>query len=128
MIEAEAMLRSGDAGGAEELVNRLLATPSLNPLTAVNPGLIDGQEPDLGAFEAVDFGDGFQPQDDLPQLARARAAGLWLSGQRQATLRRFAEDDGVDLYPENTQGNDMSFPIVQQEIDNNPNVSSACGG
>jgi hypothetical protein len=34
----------------------------------------------------------------------------------------------VDLYPENTQGDDMSFPIVQQELDNNPNVSSACGG
>lgn len=124
MIEAEAMLRSGDTGGAEELVNRLLTTPSLNPLTAVNPGLSD----DLDAFEAVDFGDAFQPDEDLPQLARARAAGLWLSGQRQATLRRFAEDDGVDLYPENTQGDDMSFPIVEQEIDNNPNVNSACGG
>lgn len=128
MIEAEAMLRSGDTGGAEELVNRLLTTPSLNPLTAVNPGLIDGQEPDLGAFDAVDFGASFEAQEDLPELARARAAGLWLSGQRQGTLRRFAEDDGVDLYPEDTQGDDMSFPIVQQEIDNNPNVSSACGG
>lgn len=125
MIEAEAMLRAGNDSDAEELVNRLLSTPSLNPLTAVNPSLAG----DLGAFDPVDFNDaGFDADADLPQLARARAAGLWLSGQRQATLRRFAADDGVDLYPEGTQGDDTSFPIVQQELDNNRNVGSACGG
>lgn len=124
MIEAEAELRAGNDQEAEDLINPLLTTPSLNPLTAVNPSLAD----DLGPFETVDFSDGgFDAATDLPQLARARAAGLWLSGQRQATLRRFAEEDGVDLYPQGTQGDDMSFPIVQQEIDNNRNVSSACG-
>lgn len=123
MIEAEAMLRAGNTGGAEQLVNRLLGDPSVNPLTAVNPSLASA----LGEFEPVDFSDGgFSPQEDLPQLARARAAGLWLSGQRQATLRRFVREDGVDLYPQGTQGDDVSFPVTQQELDNNPNISSAC--
>lgn len=124
MIEAEAELRAGNDQQAEDIVNRLLTTPSLNPLTAVNPSLAG----ELGPFDTVDFSDsGFDAANDLPQLARARAAGLWLSGQRQATLRRFATGDGVDLYPQGTQGDDMSFPITQQEIDNNPNVGSACG-
>lgn len=124
MIEAEAELRAGNDQVAEDEVNRLLTTPSLNPLTKVNPSLAGS----LGSFDTVDFNDsGFDPATDLPQLARARIAGLWLSGQRQATLRRFATDDGVDLYPQDTQGDDMSFPITQQEIDNNRNVNSACG-
>lgn len=124
MIEAEAELRAGNDQVAEDEVNRLLTTPSLNPLTEVNPSLAGS----LGSFDTVDFNDsGFDPATDLPQLARARIAGLWLSGQRQATLRRFATDDGVDLYPQDTQGDDMSFPITQQEIDNNRNVNSACG-
>ena len=122
MIEAEAELRVGDPEVAEDMVNDLLTDPqqTSNPLLAVNPNL------SLEAFASVDFTGSIG--DDLPQLARARAAGLWLSGQRQATLRRFAEQDGVDLYPDGTQGQDVSFPIVQQEIDNNRNVSSACGG
>lgn len=127
MIEAENLLRQGQNQEAEDLVNRLLTTPSLNPMTAVNSGL------ELGPFEEVDFtGDvlGETPtlEENLEQLARARSAGLWLSGERQATLRRYRTNDGVDLYPTGTQGDDISFPIVQQEIDNNPNVSSGCGG
>lgn len=124
MIEAEAELRAGNDEQAEGIINPLLTTPSLNPLTAVNPSLAGA----LDAFDTVDFSDtGFDPATDLPELARARIAGLWLSGQRQATLRRFAAGDGVDLYPDGTQGDDVSFPITQQEIDNNPNVNSACG-
>ncbi|MFB6240852.1 MAG: hypothetical protein ABEJ46_04740, partial [Gemmatimonadota bacterium] len=78
MIEAEAMLRNGQAGAAQQMVNKLLSSPELNPIADVT-------------FEPVDFtdGGGFQPQDDLPEMARARAAGLWLQGQRQGTLRRF---------------------------------------
>lgn len=118
MLEAEAMLRAGNTQGAQNLINDLLSDPSANPMTQVNPDL------SLDAFAPVSFiGD---PANDLAQLARARAAGLWLTGERQATLRRFAERDGVDLYPAGTQGNDTSFPIVQQEIDNNPSVSAAC--
>lgn len=120
MIEAEAMLRNGSAEAAEDMVNDLLTTPSANPMLDVNPGL------PLGPFETVDFtGD---LSNDLPQLARARISGLWLSGTRQGTLRRFSQDDGIDLYPQGTQGDDESFPVVEQEIENNPNVSSGCGG
>lgn len=128
MIEAEAMLRNGQAQTAQELVNRLLSSPGLNPMTKVNPALNDGEAPDMGAFDPVDFtdGGGFVAEDDLPELARARSAGLWLSGQRQGTFRRFVEQDGVNLYPEGTQGDDTSFPVQKQELDNNPNISSAC--
>lgn len=120
MIEAENMLRNGSPEAAEDLVNSLLTDPSVNPMLDVNGTL------PLGPFSTVDFTGNLQ--SDLPQLARARAAGLWLSGTRQGTFRRFSENDGVDLYPANTQGDDESFPIVQQEIDNNPNVSSGCSG
>lgn len=115
MIEAEVELRTGSAGAAESDVNDLLTDPdqTANPMLAVNPSL------DPGPFEEVDFtGDLSQ---DLPQLARARLAGLWLTGQRQGTLRRFAENDGIDLYPDRG-GDDVCFPIVQQEVDNNPNL------
>jgi len=115
MIEAEVELRTGNPEVAQSAVNSLLtdASQSANPMLAVNPEL------GLGAFDAVDFTGTLA--SDLPQLARARNAGLWLTGQRQATLRRFAENDGVDLYPE-TDGSDTCFPIVQQEVDNNPNL------
>lgn len=120
MIIAEDELRGGAAEAAEQRVNALLSDPGVNPMVDVNPSL----QGTLGAFQPVDFtGD---LATDLPQLARARLAGLWLTGERQATLRRFVENDGVDLYPQNTQGDDIFFPIPQREIDNNPNVSSAC--
>lgn len=116
MIEAEVELRTGDPGVAEGIVNDLLEEEG----QPRNPMVLLGVGPDeLGAFESVDFtGD---LATDLPQLARARSAGLWLSGGRQGTLRRFAEGDGVDIYPERG-GDDVCFPIPQQEIDNNPNL------
>lgn len=120
MIEAENMLRNGSSEAAEDLVNGLLTDPSVNPMLDVNPDL------PLGPFDTVDFTGNLQ--DDLRDLAYARIAGLWLSGTRQGTFRRFSQGDGVDLYPQGTQGDDESFPIVSQEIDNNPNVSSGCGG
>lgn len=95
-----------------------MSDPSVNPMARLNPDLA------LGSFTAVAFTGA--PANDLPELARARASGLWLTGERQATRRRFAKRDGVDLNPAGTQGSDTSFPIVQREIDNNPNVSAAC--
>lgn len=117
MIEAEVELRTGDPEAAEDDVNDLLTDPTqaFNPMLAVNPGLA------LGAFQPVDFtGD---LSNDLPQLARARAAGLWLTGQRQATSRRFSEGDGIDLYPVRDGGAlDVCLPVPQQEVDDNPNL------
>lgn len=130
MIVAEHELRNGNPETAEDIVNALLADPALNPMTDVNPGLTSarvvlGQSvPALGPFDPVNFtGD---LATDLPQLARARLAGLWLTGTRQPTLRRFATEDNVDLYPTGTRGDDVYFPIPQTEIDNNPNVSGPC--
>lgn len=117
MIEAEVQLRTGDPEGAEDVVNDLLTDPTqaFNPMLAVNPGLA------MGAFQPVDFTGSLS--NDLPQLARARAAGLWLTGQRQATSRRFLEGDGVDLYPVRDGGMlDVCLPISQQEVDDNPNL------
>ena len=117
MIEAEVELRTGDPEVAEDMVNELLTDPAqaVNPMLAVNPDLSPG------AFDPVDFTG--SPSNDLPQLARARAAGLWLTGQRQATSRRFAERDGVDLYPTRDGGDlDVCLPIPQQEKDDNPNL------
>lgn len=125
MIEAEDRLRSDDDDGAESIVNRLLTSPGINPMTRINPDL------DLDDFATVDFNDaGFDPATDLPKLARARAAGNWMSGQRQGYFRRWRTGDGVDLYPDHSPrgADDISFPITQQEIDNNPNVQSACPG
>lgn len=125
MIEAEAALRRGEPEVAEDMVNDLLTDPqqSANPMLAINPELtssrMGGRIPAMGAFDPVDFtGD---MAGDLEQLARARAAGLWINGQRQGTLRRLAENDGVDLFPER-RSDDVCLPLVQQEIDNNPNV------
>ncbi len=120
MIIAEKELREGATQAAQDRINARLADPSTNPMLRVNPTL------SFGPFQPVAFTG--SPATDLPQLARARSAGLWLSGERQGTLRRFLEADGVNLYPQGTQGNDDSFPIVRQEIDNNPNVNSGCGG
>lgn len=116
---AEAELRSGQVAQAQARVNGLLANPALNPLKAMNPDL------PLGAFTPVSFTGTLAT--DLPQMARARASGLWLNTDRQATLRRYYQNDGIDLYPTGTQGSDVSFPIPQQEIDNNPHVSGGCG-
>lgn len=125
MIQAEEELRLGDPEVAEDSVNALLTDPQQanNPMLAVNPDLATaragGRIPALGAFAPVDFTGSIG--NDLVQLARARTAGLWLTGGRQGTLRRYSEDDGVDLFPDR-RGDDVCLPLVQQEIDNNPNV------
>lgn len=133
MIEAESMIRGGSFEAAQSMVNALLEDPSSNPMVAVNPSLLEERTigglvaPPIGAFDPVDFtGD---LQSDLAELARARAAGLWLSGTRQGTLRRWVEEFGAgstaDLYPDKP-GDDVFFPVVDEELDNNPNISSAC--
>lgn len=122
MIEAEVELRNGNPEVAEDIVNDLLTDPAqaLNPLLVVNPTL------SLGAFDPVDFTGNLAT--DLTQLARARAAGNWLTGQRQGYFRRWREGDGVNLYPDHSPrgADDISFPITTQEVDNNDNVTSAC--
>jgi len=140
MIRAEAELRNGQTQAAQDRVNALLndASQADNPMLQVNPALggphqgLGGTLPAMAAFDSVTFTG--NPATDLPQLARARAAGLWLSGQRQGTLRRFYEKDTgtgggpLDLYPQGTQGNEVGLPIPKQEVDNNPNLSGTQSG
>lgn len=133
MIEAEAMLRGEHPGGggpadAESMVNDLLDTPdqSLNPMVSeVEPRLQD----EMGAFDPVDFGDEAL-FGDLIDLARARAAGLWLTGSRQGYLRRLAtefNDRTVGgLFPDRSDVNSISLPVPSDEVDNNTNIGSAC--
>ena len=136
MIEAENELRNGDPEVAQGIVNDLLTDPDqvANPLLQVMPSLAEpastgdftGEQ--LGAFEAVDFGD--EPlQGDLAELARARAAGLWMTGERQSTLRRFAQEfndrSALGLYPDRS-GDAISLPVPSAEVDNNANIGSAC--
>lgn len=106
LIEAEALVRAGDAMGAAAIVDPILAGANPTGLT-FTPSNFTG---DLAS--------------DLAEIARARAAALWLTGERFGTMRRFL-DDNVDLFPDRS-GNDTAFPVVQQELDNNPNISAAC--
>lgn len=137
MIEAEAELRGGSPGDAQDIVNALLEDPAqtLNPMVAVQPDLVEpagsGAFTDerLGDFAPVEFGD--EPlQGDLVELARARSAGLWLTGERLGTLRRLAEefDDrlALGLWPDRSSENAISLPVPDAEVDNNTNLGSAC--
>ena len=136
MIEAENELRGGSPEVAQGIVNDLLEDPdqAANPMVQVMPSLAepsatgDFTDEQLGAFDPVDFGD--EPlQGDLAELARARAAGLWMTGERQSTLRRFAEEFGdrsaLGLYPDRP-GDAISLPVPSAEVDNNSNIGSAC--
>jgi hypothetical protein len=109
IYKAEAAYRAGDLAGAEAIINARLTT---------------GVNPHGATFNAVDFtGD---LAGDLAELARAYAAGTWLTGYRMGNLRRFVRNDGVNLYPSVTPGSDFSFPMVKQELDNNPDANQAC--
>lgn len=116
MIQAEAALRSAEVATAEELVGELLRDPEqqANPILRSNSAL---------QLEPFRF-DGFTGtlSVDLERLARARAAGLWLTGTRQGLLRRLEARDAVELYPPETEGDATCLPIPEEELDNNPNL------
>lgn len=119
MIIAEAEYRSGDTAAAASTINSLLTDPAQtdNPIRTVN------QNVPFGAFAPVSFNGDLR--HDLGEIARARAAGLWLTGERQGTLFRFDTRDGVDFYPVR-QGTAIQLPVPRAETDNNPNISNAC--
>ncbi len=111
LIEAEAMVRSGNTAGAAAIVDPILAGANI----AADDGgpLVFAPSSFTGVLA-----------NDLAEIARARASALWMTGERFGTFRRFLAD-GVDLYPAKP-GDDTAFPVVQQELDNNPNISAAC--
>lgn len=130
MIEAEAALRNGDYSGANTIVNGLLSetTQSDNPMRQINSNV------PFGAFSPVNFSADSTFEANIKQLARARAAGMWISGTRQGFFRRLALNDNIDLYPPKIDatgsivGEDIAFPVVKQEYDNNSNISQPCPG
>lgn len=133
MYEAEAMLRRGETGPAQSLVNQFMTDPSLNPMLEVQPGLT-GPAPSgsltdesFGGFREVEFtGD---LEGDLREMARAYESGLWLTGHRQHVVRRLAVefDDrlALGLWPSKSGTNAISLPLPLAEVDNNENVPDA---
>ncbi len=72
---------------------------------------------------AIDFAGMTTLEARLTQLARERSRELWLTGERQATLRRLRANDGIDFYPARSSASfdQTCFPVPQQEVDNNTN-------
>jgi hypothetical protein len=124
LILAEAAVRSGQLSQAQDFLNDLrsdysnrvvvqwgveLPAPAnqLQPLTL--PGSLD---------------------QALTAVAGERARELWLTGDRHTTARRLRLDPSsqIDLVPPIkvgiNGGDDIAFPIVQRELDNNPELTS----
>lgn len=103
LIEAEVALRASDFVTANTLVNNLRSTN--------------------WSLSAIDFAAMATLGARLTQLAQERSRELWLTGQRQGTLRRLRANDGINLYPSNSSASfdQTCFPVPQQEVDNNTN-------
>ncbi len=110
IIQAEVLYRNGDLAGAAALINSRITDSAANPHGKV--------------FSPVAFTGTFAT--DIAEIGRAYLAGLWLTGNRLHFMRRVLRNDGVDLYPPLTDGSDTAFPVPQQELDNNPDMSASC--
>ncbi len=109
IMEAEAQYRAGDVAGAESKINALLTT-GLNPHGAM--------------FAPVDLTGTFAT--DISLIGYAYEVGAWLTGHRFGFVRRVLRNDNVDLFPSVQPGLDTAFPVVKQELDNNPDIGQAC--
>lgn len=97
LIEAEALLRAGDAAGALAVVNALRAAVGVAPREAAT------LDEAWAAFK------------------RERGIELWLEGRRLWDLRRWL-DEGTPGAAEDMTGRDTCFPIGRTELDSNPNL------
>ena len=108
LIEAEAAIRNGNTGTAEDLINTLRDSWddrwSANRFAGVN-------EPS----DVTLTGD---TEDDLATLMGEYARETWITGTRQENLRRLVEEFGagsaLDLFPERT-GDQICYPVTEQE-------------
>ncbi len=124
LIRAEVAVRGGQTAAAELLLNDLRSDYSLRATIqwGVDP-------PDSGDELAPLILAGTLVQD-LTTVAAERARELWLTGDRFTTSRRLRLDPtvSIDLFPPVKTtiggGDDIAFPIVQLELDNNPILSS----
>ena len=124
LIRAEAAVRSGQTATAEQLLNDLRSDYSLRAT------LQWGVDPPDSADELQNLTLAGTLGEDLRTVAAERARELWLTGDRLTTSRRLRLDPtvNIDLFPRvKTRiggGDDIAFPIVQLELDNNPNLGS----
>ena len=124
LIRAEVAVRDGQTEMAEQLLNDLRTDYSLR--ATIGWG-VEPPEP-TDALQPLTFTGDFT--EDLRTVASERARELWLTGDRLTTSRRLRRDPAVDidLFPPIktgiSGGDDIAFPIVQLELDNNPNLSS----
>jgi len=124
LIRAEAHVRAGQTLQAQGILNDLRADFSLRAglVWGVNP------PPPPGALLPIVLAGVMTT--DLRSMADERARELWLTGDRQATARRFRLDDAVaiNLFPPVKLaiggGDDVAFPIVRRELEGNPNLGS----
>jgi hypothetical protein len=110
IYRAEALYRAGDQAAAAALINSRITVPANNPF---------GKQ-----FAPVAFTGSFEA--DIVEIGRAYQAGMWISGQRHGFFRRLFRNDGVDLFPQASPGRDTAFPIPNQELDNNPDLTQSC--
>ncbi len=123
LIEAEVAVREGRTETAEEIVNDLRSDFSAR--AASRWGI---ETPPPGSeLEPLSMTGNLDA--DLRLVAAERARELWLSGDRLTTARRLRIDPEVevDLFPPVKGdglggGDDIAFPIVQRELDNNPHL------
>lgn len=108
IMEAEVEYRAGGVEAAELKINLLLA----------------GDNPHGAIFDPIDLTGDFA--SDIEKIGYAYSAGMWLTGHRMGFLRRVFRNDNVDLFPAVQPGRDYSFPVVKQELDNNPDINQAC--
>ena len=124
LIRAEVAVRSGQTATAEQFLNDLRSDYSLQATIQW------GVDPPDSADELTDLTLAGTFAQDLRTVAAERARELWLTGDRLTTSRRLRLDPtvNIDLFPpvktRINGGDDIAFPIVQLELDNNPNLSS----
>ena len=124
LIRAEAAVRSGQTATAEQLLNDLRSDYSLRATIQWGVDLPNS------ADELQDLTLAGTLAQDLRTVAAERARELWLTGDRLTTSRRLRLDPTVNINlfpPVKTRingGDDIAFPIVQLELDNNPNLTS----
>ncbi len=129
LIRAEAAVREGGQTlTAQQILNDLRADYSFR--ATVNWG-VEPPAP-VDALQPLVLTDTLQT--DLRTVANERARELWLTGDRLTTSRRLRRDAtvAIDLFPPVKAGvgggDDIAFPIVQLELDANPNLgpTNAC--
>jgi hypothetical protein len=123
LIRAEVLVRQGNTAAAQALLNDLRADYSLRATIrwGVTPPTAQNALQPLALSGVL--------ATDLKAVADERARELWLTGDRQTTSRRLRRDPAVsiDLYPPVkvgiAGGDDIAFPMVLRELDNNPHLT-----